>query len=73
MLAHARKRVYEAMVALSEGEVSIEYCFAMAKLAEAQRHLADEETKRLELAIKNGYRPLDYTDAMEVISISVKE
>jgi len=67
-LAQTRRTVYETMVALSENRVSIDHCFAIAKLAEADRHLAQEETRRLELAIENGYVPLDYTDAMEIIS-----
>jgi hypothetical protein len=57
------------MVELSKGTVSIDHCFAIAKLAEADRHLAEEETKRLELALAHGYKPMDYTEAMEVISL----
>ena len=72
-LAQSRRLVYETMVALSKGEISIDHCFAIAKLAEADRHLAEEETKRLELALANGYRPMDYTEAMEVISLPIKD
>jgi hypothetical protein len=67
-LAKTRKLVYETMVALSQGKISIDHCFAIAKLAEAECHLVDKETHRLELALAHGYAPLDYTDAMEVIS-----
>jgi hypothetical protein len=67
-LAKTRKLVYETMVALSQGKISIDHCFAIAKLAEAECHLVDKETHRLELALSHGYAPLDYTDAMEVIS-----
>ena len=72
-LAKSRKLVYETMVALSEGKISIDHCFAMAKLAESERHLAEQETTRLELAIAHGYKPLDYTDALVVISIEYIE
>lgn len=67
-----RRMVYETMVALSKGKVSIDHCFAMAKLAEAERHLAAENRLHIELAIAHGYKPLDYSDAVEVVSIPVK-
>jgi hypothetical protein len=72
-LLSPRRMVYKTMVALSKGEVSIDHCFAMAKLAEAERHLAAEDRLHLELAIANGYNPMDYTDAMEVISLPLEE
>lgn len=68
-----RRIVYETMVALSQGKVSIDHCFAMSKLAEAERHLATEDRMHIELAIAHGYKPLDYSAAVEVISISLKD
>jgi hypothetical protein len=68
-LKNPRRIVYETMVALSEGKVSIDHCFAMAKLAHEERGMAAEDRLHLELAIANSHEQIDYQQALHSITL----